>query len=1111
MGGLLMCIGRVQRAICVCAIWLLSSLCFAPSVQAQGAEATISGFVRDDTGGVLPGVTVTATHTGTGQQVLGVSNNEGFYVLQPVPIGGYVVEAALEGFSTYRREGVTVTTQARVGLDLTLAVGAMTDTVSVNAELPLLEGRSSDLGQLVEARAVEGMPLGDRRAMNLIRMTGAAVFVNYDSGSKPNFSLAGGRTQSQTFSIDGGTAQNMRLGIGQIDVDPPVETVQEVRVLSNNYAAEYGGSAGGVITATTKSGTNTFRGVGFEYFRHDALDAAGFFAPVVDGNKEKEPLRYNVFGGTLGGPIVHDRTFFFFSYEGSRRKLGQTRVLTVPTALERRGDFSQTLDAGGNRIVMYDPAITTADGTRQPFPGNVIPSDRLDPVALQLMELYPLPNRPPDNASGANNFSANQTERLERDNYLIKIDHTLTNRDKLTGRYLFETDNTSRASVLPEPAADTQNRPLNHQHNVSVSHTRTFGKAVNELRYTYVRRFHHTISPGLGGGWPSQLGLQGVSDEAFPRFSIAGIAPLGATTHERRQFPIEQHQLVDTLSYVRGRHTWKAGFEVRPSFNYEVNRPSISGDFSFTTQPTALPGQSGTGHGVASLLLGFPNSVSVRETEVLDRSSWYLAGFLQDDWTLSRNLTINLGVRWEVDTPIKDTNQRMNSFDPEARNPVSGTPGVVRFAGVDGWSDLPYETDWNNFGPRFGFAWRPFGLERTVVRGGAGIFYAHPFDHIVASSASLGFERSASLSTPDNGLTAPFYLRDGVPPLEAGAAPHDERFGAVPVGSPTTTDVTFFEPNRKAGYAQQFNLGVQQELPGRMVLEAAYVGNLSRKLPGPNLSINQIAPERLEPGVTQRDRPFPQFSNVMIALPSIGRSDYHAGTVRIERRFDRGFSLLGTYTYAHFRNDTDSGLTEVGDVGTYSDFYNRQADYGPAGNDIRHRLTMSTVYELPIGPGRRWLANRWLGRVLGGWSVGMLGTLQSGPPFTVTTQTNTTNAFSAGGLRADVAGDPALPAGERSPEQWFLTDAFTQPAPLTFGNSPRGVLRGDGVINFDISLAKSIAFGGERVLQVRVEAFNLFNHPNFNLPGHVLGAPAFGVVSGAGPARTVQLGLRFGF
>ncbi len=1079
--------------------------------HAQTSDATISGVVSDATGGAVPGVTVTAIHGETGQRHSAVTNEEGFYALRSLPIGPYLIEAELSGFQKHRREGLTLTTGATVPLDIQLALGERTETVTVSAEAPLLGARTSEISQLIETRSVEGMPLGDRRSMNLIRMTGAAVFVAYDSGQKPNFSLAGGRTQSQMFWIDGGAGQNMRLGIGQIDVDPPVDTVQEVKILSNNYAAEYGGSAGGVMIATTKSGTNQFRGSLFEYFRHDALDALDFFAPAVDGRKQKAELRYNVFGGTMGGPIRRDKTFFFASYEGSRRRTGMTRFLTVPTELQRRGDFSQTLDARGSLVVIYDPA-TTAAGVRTPFPGNVIPQDRLDPVALRIAALYPLPNRPPDNVSGANNFGANGTGKLERDNYMVKVEHTINRNQKITGRYLYNSDNQFQTSVFPEPAADSVTDALRHQNYFYIGYTRSFGAAlINEVRYTYSDRINHTVSPGLGGGWPTTLGLNGVSDEAFPRITVAGVAALGAANHERRQFPIRQHQFVNTLSYVRGRHSMKTGVEVRPSFNYEVNRPSISGTFAFTTQPTALPNRAGTGHGMASLLLGFPNSVNIRETEVLDRSSWYLAAFLQDDWTVGPSLTLNFGVRWETDTPIVDANDRMNGFDPTAINPVSGTPGVVRFAGIDGWPSAPYETDWNNVAPRFGFAWRPFGRDRTVVRGGAGLFYAHPFDHGAPSSASLGFERSGTLGTPDNGITAPFYLKDGVPPVNVGTGTRDATFGAVRVGQPTTTTVTFFERDRKTGYAQQFNLGVQQELPGRMVVELAYIGNLSRNLPGPNLPINQIPPESLRPGVTQRDRPFPQFANVMIVLPTIGRSDYHAGTARLEKRFSHGFNLLATYTRATFLSDTDDGGASVGDVGVYSDFYNRAADYGPSGNDIRHRLTLSTVYELPVGPGKRFLSAHWLGRVVGGWSMGMLGTLQSGPPFTVTTQTNTSNAFSAGALRANVEGDPALPTSERTLGRWFNTDAFSQPAPFTFGNGARGILRGDGIINFDMSFAKNVDFGPGRFVQVRVELFNAFNHPNFGLPGHTFGAPDFGVVSSASGGRTIQLGLRSAF
>jgi hypothetical protein len=1098
------------------AVALSTALSFASIAAAQSASASISGIITDSTDAILPGVLVTAVNADTRQRTSATSNERGFYALPLLPVGTYTIEAELAGFRTHRQPGLSVTTAATVAIDIQLSIGELTDSVTVSRAAPLVETRSSALGQLIEARTVQDVPLGDRRVMNLIKTIGAATFVNHDAGSKPNFSLAGGRTQSQMFWIDGGTGQNMRLGIGQVEIDPPVETIQEIRILTNNYSAEYGGSAGGVIIATTKSGTNQLRGSLFEYVRNDAFDAANRFAPVENGRKMKALLRYNVFGGTAGGPIRRDRTFFFVAYEGSRRRTGLTRTLTVPTLLQRTGDFSQTFDAGGNLIVIYDPDTTRMESgrlVRTPFPGNRIPLERLDPVALKLLAMYPTPNRPPDTASGANNFTGNYVQSLTRDNYTVKIDHTLGVRDRLNGRYLYNSDTTDFTSVFPERAADTLTSTLRPQHYLYVGYTRVLGaSAVNELRYTYSTRINHQLSFGLGQPWPSRLGLIGVENDTFPRVSIAGVAPLGATRHERRQFPIQQHQLVDSLSWVRGRHALKVGVEARPSFNFEVSRPSVSGSFNFATQPTGQPGVAGTGLGLASLLVGFPTSFEVRETEALDRSSWYLAAFAQDDWTIGSRLTLNLGVRWETDTPMRDRNDHMNGFDPDAINPVSGTRGVVRFAGVDGWPSAPYALDWNNIGPRFGLAWRPFGTTRaTVVRGGAGIFFAHPFDHGAPSSASLGFERSVSLRTPDNGITAPFYLRDGVPPVDQQSAARTASFGAVARGRAVTTNVSFFERNRATGYAQQFNAGIQHELGRGIVIEVSYLGNLSRHLPSINLTLNQIPPERMGPNATQADRPFPQFSDVVLLFPTLGSSDYHAGLFRVEKRFTHGFNLLATYTVSRFRNDTDEGAASLGETGVYSDYYNRRADYGPSANDVPHRFTASTVYELPVGSGQRYQPSGLLGRLLSGWSIGMVMSLQSGPPFSVTTLTNTTNAFSAGELRANVTGDPALPARDRTVARWFNTDAFAQPPAFTFGTSPRGLLRGAGDVTIDLLLSKTVRFGPERAVQVRVEAFNALNRVNLGLPGHVLGAPDFGVVSTAKPARALQLGVRVVF
>lgn len=1101
---------------------------------AQSPQATISGIVTDTTGAVVPGVQVTALNPATAQRTTAVTNAQGFYVLTQLPIGEYTVEAEKTGFKKFLRRELTLTTGATVALDIQLEVGAASESVTVSGETPLLQTRTSDVSTLIESKTVADLPLGDRRTLNIVKLTGAAVFVTYDTGAKPNFSLAGGRTQSQMFWIDGGSGQNMRLGIGQVDIDPPVETVQEVKILSNNYAAEYGGSAGGVIIATTKSGGNEFHGSLFEYNRNDVFDAANFFAPIVNGKKQKAPLRYNVFGGTLGGPVWlpkkvfgpaaydgHDRTFFFFAYEGSRRKDGLVRTLTVPTLLQRQGDFSETRNAAGAVIPIYDPATTRVEGgrtVRTQFVGNKIPANRLDPVALKLLDFYPLPNQAPANITGANNFTANYQQLLTRNNYTAKVDHSFSDKDKINVRYLYNSDDLGFTSVFPNIAAETNQPAFRHQNYFYGGWTHVFGTTViNELRYTYSNRINHQISFGVGEPWPSRLGLKGVPDEAFPQISAAGVTALGSGNHERAQLPIQQHQFVNNLSLTRGRHAMKFGAELRESLNFETQRTSISGQFGFATTPTGLPGSAATGSGFASLLLGFPTSLSLRETEALDRYSWYLAGFAQDDWTVSQSLTLNFGLRWETDTPITDRDKRMNGFDLTQINPVSGTPGVVKFVGVGGYPTQPYATDWNNFGPRLGFAWKPFGLKKTVVRGGAGVFFAHPFDHGAPNSASLGYEKSATLNSPDNGITAPFFLRDGVPALALSGAALNDSFGAVRVGQAATTTVTFFERNRRTGYSEQFNLGVQQELPHNLVFEVSYLGNLSRKLASSNLPINQVTPERLAAaratGVapTQRDRPFPQFSGVTVLLPAFGISNYHALVLRGEKRFAAGFNLLTTYTWSKFLNDVDEGGNALGNEPPYSNYYNREADYGPSGNDIRHRFTLSSVYELPFGRGKRYLSQSRAGAIFGNWSASVVAQLQTGPPTTVTTQTNTSNAFSAGAQRADVLRNPNLKSSERTLLRWFDTAAFAQPANFTFGTGARGIIRGDGLVNFDISLLKNFFFAEQKGFQFRLEMFNAFNHPDFGLPGTSFGGAGFGVVSSARSGRLIQLGLRLAF
>jgi hypothetical protein len=1086
------------------------------NASAQSAQAVIGGTVSDTQGAAIADAKVSVTSDATGVAAGTTTNSTGAWLIPNLKIGSYTLTVEHDGFKRYSRKDITLSTAERLGLDIKLELGQVAETVTVSSETPIIEDKTSVVGQTIESRDIEDLPIGNRRTMNVVNLSPSAVFVGYDAGQKPNFSLAGGRTQSQMFWIDGASAQNMRLGVGQVDLDPPAETVQEIRILSNNYSAEYGASAGGVIIETTKSGTNAFHGSGYEFLRNDAFDAPGYFAPVANGGKTPPELRYNVFGGTLGGPIRRNKTFFFFGYEGQRQRVGTVTTLTVPTLLQRGGDFSQTFNAKGQPIPVYDPATTqlvNGKSVRTAFPGNAIPLGRLDPVALKVLNYYPLPNRTADSVTGANNYRANGVTGLTGDFYIGKVDHVFNDKDRVTARYLFNSGNNNNASAYTNPAADPTSYNLAHQQYIYSFWTHVFGPTlVNDARFNYGNRIAHALTLGVGSRAVEALGLTGVSDNAFPSFAAAGYSSLGSTGQERRQYPIQNFQYVDNLSWIRGRHAFKFGFETRKSRNYEVNLSTASGAFTFSTQPTGQPGDSTTGNGAASLLLGFPTAFSQSQTQVIDRYSYYLSGFVQDDYTVTRNLTLNLGLRWETDTPITDSNNRMNGFSSSQINPVSGTPGVVKFAGLNGFPTQPYSTDWNNFGPRFGFAWKPFDSGLTVVRGGYGVFFAHPFDTGQPASANLGFSTSSALNTPDNGITAPFYLRNGVPATASTPVLNDS-FGAVAVGANANTAVTYFDPTRRTGYSQQFNLNVQRELPGSLAVEVSLIANLSHKLANSNLSVDQIAPGVLGAGhSSQADRPYPQFSNVTILSPSIGDATYYGGFVRAQKRFSNGFNLVSSYSWSKFLDNSFEGGSTVGqDNGAYSNYYNRAADWGPSSNDIRHRFVFSSVYELPFGKGRKWLSSGVAGQVLGGWTVATVTTLQSGAPFTVVTQTNSTNAFSAGSQRADVLRNPNLPSDAQSVQKWFDTSAFAQPGTYQFGNEGRNILRGPGLISVDASLLRNFAIAEKKTFQLRGEFLNSINHTNLGLPNSTYGSSAFGTITSAGPARQIQLGARFEF
>ena len=1088
----------------VCAFCVLLVL---PVVHAQMSTGTITGIVTDPTGAVIPGVAVEMVNSDTGVKLTATTNEAGEYTVPLLQPGRYRLVAQSVGFRTRAQDGLVIESGRVTRLDLKLELGEVAETVEVVGAAPLLESETATLGQFIENKTVTDMPLNGRRVGELLALMGNAVFVT-GNVIRPRVAIAGGRADRQQWMLDGVNASNVALEIPQALFNPPVEATQEVRILQNNYSAEYGNSSSGVVTITTKSGTNEYHGDLYWFFRNDKLDAKNYFAA------SKPPLRWNVFGPAVGGPIVKNKTFFFVNNEWQKQRIGNVRRLTVPTALQRAGDFSQTTDAKGALIPVYDWTTQRPDPgnpsktIRDPYPGNVIPANKIDPVGKAGAGFYPLPNSEPTNLAGANNFNSNNTNALNLSTMTVKVDHIFDPKNRFSYRFVLHDFPTNNTPVFDAAGADpfgnvSDRRAYSHVFNYIRSFTAT---VINDFRLNWQPRRFRSFPLEADAGWPRQLGLQGVKGTAFPRVNASGFTAMGATNQGRIQVPIHDTDIINSVTVFRGNHSFKFGGEARFGRNAEEFRQQESGVFSFATQPTGLPGKTTTGNAIASLLVGFPNSASTFIADFLDRRSQYYALFAQDDWKVRSNFTLNLGVRWETHTPRKDANDRQNGFDIHAINPVSGTPGVVTFAGRDGQGRTVYDGDWNNIGPRVGFAWRPVDGGRWVVRSGYGVFFGVPVPG--SNNMSAGFSEQGSFSTPDSGVTPPFLLRDGVPPpTRAELGPG---FGAVPVGQKVVFSPEFIDRDRQLEYTQMWNFNLQRDMSWNSVLELSYVGNVGHKLAS-GASINQVPVELMGPGNAQVRRPFPQFNNVTSVARMWGNSSYHSFNAKFEKRFADGLNFLANYTFSKFIDDVpaaqEAGAVNVG----LQNLYDRAADKALSGNDVRHRLVWSSVYELPFGTGRKYLADNVAGKVIGGWNLGLIVTLQAGNPMALRMQTNTTNAFTPGPQRPNLLRDPTLPESERTLARWFDTEAMEAPAPYTFGNAGRSVMTGPGLTNFDLSLLKNHRWDERYNVQFRFEAFNVINHPNFNEPGLSVGGAGFGVIGSARDARILQLGLKFQF
>jgi hypothetical protein len=1076
--------------------FLLTVLCAQLSAQTQ---ARLTGTVSDNTGAVVVAAKVAARNVATGVLTEAATNESGIYLFAFLNPGTYELSCELSGFKRAVRANLVLETGITRTVDFALEVGAVTEQIEVSATAPLLESETSTVGQFIERTTVFNMPLESRRTGSLVRLMGAVAFKQENAGEQiPIFSMAGGRSQNQMWQLDGAIVQNMALGVAQAQLNPPSESLQEFKAEANNYSAEFGRAGGGLILMTTRSGTNQFHGAAYEFLRNQAIDTRTFFAAG------KAPLRYNIFGASLGGPIRKDRTFFFANYEGARRRDGVTVSDTiVPHPAELRGDFSARRDLNQGQGL--------ADPNGGFFPGNIIPASRIDPLARAFAALYPAPNLPSDpSLAPSRNYSVNVSDKLSQDAGTARVDHAIGNNDRLSGRYTVVYAPQQISTVYPTAFADFRGGPReNRIHNTVGNWIHNFSPTViNEARYMYSNRLHINRSAGQGSGKNGELGLKGVNPEAFARINITGLSPLGAGTHERVQTPILTHQITDNLTIVKGKHTLKTGFEFRYSWNKDDFNQTTGGNFSFNDRFT--------GSGLATFLLGSVSGAALVDTDLLEARSDYWGAFVQDDFKAAKNLTLSFGLRWDYDTPRWERiDNRQSGFDGAAINPVSGTPGVVTFSGRNGLGKYAHNPDRNNFAPRIGFAWKAAG--GLVVRGGYGISYLGAYAGAVPFVLTNGFGQNSSFNSVDGGRTPAFQFSSGMPQ----AAAREEltpAFGAVRVGSAPRLSPDFFQKNHINGYSQQYNVTLQKEVAGNLLFEAAYLANLGRHLGGQGININMVPLVNGRGPATQdqRQRPYPQFGNVTQLSPPWGNSSYHAMNLKLEKRYSGGLNFLMNYTWSKFLDTVEANGELAGGEGNgYTHIDLRSLDKSYSGNDIRHRYIASSVYELPVGKGKRVaLDNAVANAVIGGWSLGGIIELRSGPPWGAIEQTNRTNAFS-NGVRPNLGCDPTLSAGRARGEQiarYFDTNCFLQPGVSEFGNAARNNGFGPGLISADLSVNKRWALSERYGLMFRTDFYNLPNRANFDVPAAVRGRGDFGRLTRTlGTGRQIQFSLRFEF
>jgi hypothetical protein len=1084
------------------------ALAFTPEIYAQAQSGTIVGTVTDQAGGAIPAVNVRLVNEGTQFTRTVATNASGQYVAYAIPTGLYTITVEQAGFQKLVRAGIQLTAADTLTVDLSLTVGSVNQAIEITAEAPLLQSQTAAVSSLVTNQQMVEMPLNGRTFTALLKLSpGAYTGSSANLTSSPyamrgdvNISVNGSSAQNNSYLIDG--MVNRNLWLNTLIIVPTVDSIQEVRMLTSNYSAEYGSAAGAVTIVQTKSGTNRLHGSAYEFLRNDKLDANSFF-----NNRSGVPrpaFQRNEFGGTIGGPIRRDRTFFFGDYQGIRLRQPRSIVATIPTLAQRAmvttGDFS---NAG---FTIYDPE-NVVNGQRQPFPGNKIPLNRLDPAAVKIFSLLPMPT----STATTRNFVFNPKLTQRTDQFDVRLDQNLGGSDRFFAKFSYDDTNQIQPGTLPAPtnagipispylSADGANSALTvplKNWSVTLNYTKVLSaKMVNEARFGVVRWNQNILPLGNEFKTADAVGIKGVNindkSGGLPSMSITGFQALGDNSTYPENSQTASIQSEDILSLSLGSHTMKfGGMYVRHRFNGFSAFPT-RGDFNFNGQFTRQIGTSTSATALADFALGATGAIN-RNILVgtFGMRNWSVVAFADDTWRVTNRLTWNYGLRYELIAPPYEVHDRWANFRLDKAR--------LEIAGKDGTSRRLRSFDTNNFAPRLGVTYMLTEDRKTVLRAGGGFSFVEAGQGGGQLYKNLPFFYSQVLTTDQN-ARPPYRLSDGIP---APVPPNQNDIVALSSGSPNAWDY-----NLKATKVMQWSIGVQREVITNLLVDVSYVGTRTLGLIG-NVNLNQSIPGA---GAQGPRRPFfavnPNVTNVTYRT-NFGDSKYHSLQARVEKRASNGLTLSVAYTWSHYLSDAPN--INGGGNGPPQDARCFSCEWGNAPEDRRHVFTLNHVYELPFGTGRRWLNNGALGYIVGNWNLSGIWSLASGEHFTPTLATAVSNSAGGGGDRPNRIRDGNLDGSERTIDRWFDVGAFVAPAQFTFGNAGRGILVGPGNYNVDLGVHRNFRFTEQWRMSLRWEMFNAFNRANFGTPNAAIGNANAGQISTTAPARIMQLALKLSF